>query len=73
MDNISYCKEMLEFAEIRHLDGDNSNFEVCNEKEYVDATTLQSANKQTMPQLIYSNLLCILLNTHLASLDILTL
>jgi hypothetical protein len=44
-----------------------------DEKEYVDATTLQSDNKQPMPQLIYSNLLYILLNTHLASLDILTL
>jgi two-component system, OmpR family, sensor histidine kinase VicK len=55
-DNLSYCKEMLKFSEIRHLDGVKGNFEVCDEKEYVAATTLQSANKQQpMPQLIYSN------------------
>ena len=55
-DNLSYCKEMLKFAEIRHLDGVKGNFEVSNIKEYVAATTLQSANKQQpMPQLIYSN------------------
>jgi signal transduction histidine kinase len=47
---------MLKFAEIRHLDGVKGNFEVCDIKEYVAATTLQSANKQQpMPQLIYSN------------------
>ena len=55
-DNLSYCKEMLKFSEIRHLDGVKGNFEVCDKKEYVAATTLQSANKQQpMPQLIYSN------------------
>ena len=47
---------MLKFSEIRHLDGVKGNFEVCDEKEYVAATSLQSANKQQpMPQLIYSN------------------
>jgi two-component system, OmpR family, sensor histidine kinase VicK len=46
---------MLKFSEIRHLDGVKGNFEVCDEEEYVAATTLQSANKQPMPQLIYSN------------------
>ena len=45
---------MLKFAEIRHLDGVKGNFEVSDIKEYVAATTLQSANKP-MPQLIYSN------------------
>ena len=55
-DNLTYCKEMLKFAEIRHLDGVKGNFEVSDIKEYVAATTLQSANKQQpMPQLIYSN------------------
>jgi two-component system sensor histidine kinase VicK len=56
-DNLSYCKEMLKFSEICHLDGVRGNFEVCDEKEYVAATTLQSANKQQqpMPQLVYSN------------------
>jgi two-component system, OmpR family, sensor histidine kinase VicK len=47
---------MLKFLEIRHLDGVKGNFEVSDIKEYVAATTLQSANKQQpMPQLIYSN------------------
>src|SRR5215216_6380345 len=55
-DNLTYCKEMLKFSEIRHLDGVKGNFEVSDIKEYVAATTLQSANKQQpMPQLIYSN------------------
>jgi two-component system, OmpR family, sensor histidine kinase VicK len=54
-DNLSYCKEMLKFAEIRHLDGVRGNFEVSDIKEYVAATTLQSANNKPMPQLIYSN------------------
>jgi two-component system, OmpR family, sensor histidine kinase VicK len=55
-DNLPYCKEMLKFSEIRHLDGVKGNFEVSDIKEYVAATTLQSANKQQpMPQLIYSN------------------
>ena len=55
-DNLSFCKEMLKFSEIRHLDGVKGNFEVSDIKEYVAATTLQSANKQQpMPQLIYSN------------------
>jgi hypothetical protein len=54
-DNLPYCKEMLKFSEIRHLDGVKGNFEVSDIKEYVAATTLQSANKQPMPQLIYSN------------------
>jgi signal transduction histidine kinase len=46
---------MLKFSEIRHLDGVKGNFEVSDIKEYVADTTLQSANKQPMPQLIYSN------------------
>ncbi len=55
-DNISYCKEMLKFAEIRHLDGVKGNFEVSDEKEYVAATRLQQDKEQSIPQLIYSNI-----------------
>ncbi|HKG87234.1 MAG TPA: hypothetical protein VKA95_02820, partial [Nitrososphaeraceae archaeon] len=33
-DNLTYCKEMLKFAEIRHLDGVKGNFEVSDIKEY---------------------------------------
>jgi hypothetical protein len=52
-DNIAYCKEMLKFAEIRHLDGIKGNFEVSDEKEYVGSVNFQ--NSKPMPQLIYSN------------------
>lgn len=52
-DNFKYCKEMLEFSEIRHLAGMKGNFEVADEKEYVAVATLQKA--QPIPQLIFSN------------------
>jgi len=53
-DNLTYCKEMLKFAEIRHLDGVKGNFEVSDEKEYVDAATLKEPEQeQSIPQLIY--------------------
>ena len=52
-DNLEYCKEMLEFSEIRHLEGMKGNFEVADEKEYVAVATLQKA--QPIPQLIFSN------------------
>jgi signal transduction histidine kinase len=44
---------MLEFAEIRHLDGMKGNFEVADEKEYVAVATLHKS--QPLPQLIFSN------------------
>jgi two-component system, OmpR family, sensor histidine kinase VicK len=52
-DNISYCKEMLKFSEIRHLDGLKGNFEVSDNKEYVATATLHKAKPIT--QLIYIN------------------
>jgi signal transduction histidine kinase len=52
-DNLKYCKEMLEFSEIRHLEGMKGNFEVADEKEYVAVATLKKA--QPIPQLIFSN------------------
>jgi two-component system, OmpR family, sensor histidine kinase VicK len=55
-DNISYCKEMLKFAEIRHLDGVKGNFEVSDENEYVGTATLKEPEQeQSIPQLIHSN------------------
>jgi two-component system, OmpR family, sensor histidine kinase VicK len=54
-DNISYCKAMLKFAEIRHLDGIKGNFEVSDKKEYVAATKLQKEEEEPIPQLIRSN------------------
>jgi signal transduction histidine kinase len=53
-DNTCYIKQMLDFAEIRHLDGMKGNFEVSDEKEYVAVATLKKA--QTIPQLIFSNI-----------------
>ena len=45
---------MLEFSEIRHLEGIKGNFEVADEKEYVAVATLHKA--QPIPQLIFSNI-----------------
>jgi len=53
-DNISYCKEMTKFAELRHLDGVKGNFEVADEQEYVATYSLQKA--KSISQLIYSNI-----------------
>jgi two-component system, OmpR family, sensor histidine kinase VicK len=58
-DNISYCKELSEFAEVRHLNGVKGNFEVSKNAieggkgEYIGAATLQEA--QPIAQIIYSN------------------
>jgi signal transduction histidine kinase len=52
-ENLEYCKEMLKFSEIRHLDGIKGNFEIADEKEYVAVATLHKA--QPIPQLIFSN------------------
>jgi two-component system sensor histidine kinase VicK len=59
-DNISYCKELSEFAEVRHLNGVKGNFEVSKNGikggkggEYIGTATLQEANP--IAQLTYSN------------------
>ncbi|HYF99560.1 MAG TPA: HAMP domain-containing sensor histidine kinase [Candidatus Saccharimonadales bacterium] len=52
-DNLEYCKEMLTFSEIRHLDGMKGNFEVADESEYVAVAVVHEA--QSLPQLIFSN------------------
>ncbi|WP_148687702.1 sensor histidine kinase [Candidatus Nitrosocosmicus hydrocola] len=52
-DNLKYCKEMLEFSEIRHFEGMKGNFEVADEKEYVAVAILHKA--QPIPELIFSN------------------
>jgi two-component system, OmpR family, sensor histidine kinase VicK len=56
--NILYCKELFEFAEVRHLNGVRGNFEVSRNKmsgkgEYIATATLQEA--EPTAQLIYSN------------------
>jgi signal transduction histidine kinase len=58
-DNLPYCKELSEFAEVRHLNGVKGNFEVSKngikggKGEYIATATLQEA--QPVAQLIYSN------------------
>jgi signal transduction histidine kinase len=57
-ENILYCKELFEFAEVRHLNGVRGNFEVSRNKmsgkgEYIATATLQEA--EPTAQLIYSN------------------
>ena len=59
-DNLSYCKELSEFAEVRHLNGVKGNFEISRIRikgewkgEYIATATLQEAEPVT--QLIYSN------------------
>jgi two-component system, OmpR family, sensor histidine kinase VicK len=60
-DNLSYCKELLNFyTEIRHLDGMKANFSI-NETEYMASSTLiQEKEVEQQPpgliqQVIYSN------------------
>jgi two-component system, OmpR family, sensor histidine kinase VicK len=57
-ENISYCKELSRFADIRHLDGVKGNFEVgrngvSGKGEYIATAFLQEA--EPIAQLIYSN------------------
>jgi two-component system, OmpR family, sensor histidine kinase VicK len=58
-DNIAYCKELSEFAEVRHLNGVKGNFEVSKngikggKEEYIGTATLREA--EPVAQLIYSN------------------
>jgi two-component system, OmpR family, sensor histidine kinase VicK len=58
-DNLSYCRELSEFAEVRHLNGVKGNFEVSKngikggKAEYIGTATLQEA--EPVAQLIYSN------------------
>jgi signal transduction histidine kinase len=58
-DNIAYCKELSEFAEVRHLNGVKGNFEVSKngikggKGEHIATATLQEA--EPIAQLIYSN------------------
>jgi signal transduction histidine kinase len=57
-DNISYCKELMKFADdIRYLDGIKGNF-MLSESEYLASATLLQEVQQPMgpiQQVIYSN------------------
>jgi two-component system, OmpR family, sensor histidine kinase VicK len=56
-DNIKYCKELMQIAELRHLDGIKGNFGI-SEKAYTASATLQEA--ALLQQVIYSNVKAIL-------------
>ena len=53
-EDISYCKEAMKFAELRHLDGIKGNFAVHDRVEYTAIATLEKAGSPTQ-RLIYSN------------------
>jgi two-component system, OmpR family, sensor histidine kinase VicK len=50
--NISYCKELMKYHEIRHLEGTKGNFDV-SERDYFGY--LNSKENEPMTQAIYSN------------------
>ncbi|HYA84782.1 MAG TPA: hypothetical protein VEH06_15235 [Candidatus Bathyarchaeia archaeon] len=52
-ENISYCKELMKFTELRHLDGSQSNFMVSDE-EYLAPAGSQGMS-DLASQIIYSN------------------
>jgi hypothetical protein len=55
-DNLSYCKTLMEFADVRHLDGIRGIFGVT-ETEYIAATTTLKKDAQPIPeQLNYNNI-----------------
>ena len=51
-ENISYCKDLMKIAQVRHLDGIKGAMAV-SEKEYVAAAVMQEA--KPVPHLTYSN------------------
>ncbi|HYA81821.1 MAG TPA: ATP-binding protein [Candidatus Bathyarchaeia archaeon] len=53
-ENISYCKELMKIADVRHLDGIKGNFMV-SEKEYL-APAASNDTSNIASQIIYSNL-----------------
>jgi two-component system, OmpR family, sensor histidine kinase VicK len=53
-ENISFCKELMKIADVRHLDGIKGNFMV-SEKEYL-APAVSNNTSKIASQIIYSNL-----------------
>src|SRR5919112_3023651 len=51
-DNLTNCKDLTQYAEVRHISSLNGNFGV-SEIEYIAAATI--AQGQPVPKLIYSN------------------
>lgn len=50
-DNLSYCRALMQYAELRHLDGIKVNFGV-SDTAYIATATVNKA--QPVPELIYS-------------------
>ena len=51
-DNLTHCKDLMQYAEVRHISSLNGNFAV-SETEYIAAATIKEG--QPLPKLIYSN------------------
>jgi signal transduction histidine kinase len=51
-DNLMHCKDLMQYAEVRHISHLNRNFAV-SETEYIAAATIKEG--QPLPKLIYSN------------------
>jgi two-component system, OmpR family, sensor histidine kinase VicK len=60
-DNVKHCKELIKYAELRHLDGIKGNFGV-SDKAYTASATPQEAT--LLQQVIYSNVKAILEQQH---------
>src|SRR5919109_1895604 len=51
-DNLTHCKDLMQYAEVRHISSLNGNFG-GSEREYIAAATIKEG--QPLPKLIYSN------------------
>jgi two-component system, OmpR family, sensor histidine kinase VicK len=51
-DNLTHCKDLMQYAEVRHISSLNENFRM-SETEYIEATTTKEG--LPIPKLIYSN------------------
>jgi two-component system sensor histidine kinase VicK len=51
-DNLRYCKELANYAELRHLDGIRGNFAV-NESQYIATAVVKEV--KPVPEIIYSS------------------
>jgi two-component system, OmpR family, sensor histidine kinase VicK len=60
-DNVKHCKELVQIAELRHLDGIKGNFGI-SENAYTASATLREAT--LLQQVIYSNVKAILEQQH---------
>ena len=60
-DNVKHCKELVQIAELRHLDGIKGNFGI-SEKAYTASATLREA--ALLQQVMYSNVKAILEQQH---------